>query len=109
MIAAGMLMCAWLVSIARYVPSSAIAVDLVLDGHAAGVRRYRPSGVVRPLEPQLAAVGVVRVHVVHVLREVVERVASGRRSAHPQLERRRRQLGERRVDLHPSLRTARES
>ena len=85
-------------------PVDAIAIHLVLDGHAGRMGRYGPSGVVRPFEAQFAAVRIVRVDVVHVLREVVDRVAPGRRSAHPQLERRRGQLGKRRVHLHPSLR-----
>src|SRR5580765_5948373 len=42
-------------------------------------------------------------HVVDVLREVVQRVAPRRRHAHAQLERRRVELGERGVDLQPVM------
>ena len=47
--------------------------------------------------------GDERVDVVHVLREVVQRIAARRRPAHSQLERRLRQLRERRFDLHPPM------
>ena len=79
MIAAGMLMCACVVSTAEIRAVDAVAVDLVLHRHAAAVAADGPPVRIRPRRRQLPAVGGERVHVVDVLREVVQRVAARRR------------------------------
>ena len=81
----------------------AVAEHLVLHGDAAAVSRHVPPVRVRPCRRQLAAVGREGVDVVHVLGEVVERVASRRRAAHPQLERPVADVRKRRLDLHPAV------
>ena len=49
------------------------------------------------------AVGREGVDVVHIFGEIVQRVASGRRAAHAQLERPVADVGKRRLDLHPAV------
>ena len=72
----------------------AIAVDLVLHRDAAAMAADVPAVRIRPCRLDLARVRAERVHVVDVLREIVQRVAARRRSAHPQLERARADVRE---------------
>ena len=81
----------------------AIAEHLVAHRHAAPVFADGPAGRIGPRDRQLAAVGPRGVHVVHVLREIVQRIAARRRYAHAQLERRVAELGEHGLDLHPVM------
>ena len=81
----------------------AIAVHLVAHCHAAAVSRDIPSVRVGPRRLYPATVGADRADVVHVLREIMKRIAAGRRSAHPQLERARFEIRKRRLDLHPPM------
>ena len=78
-----------------------IAVDLVAHGDAVGVRAHRPPRRIGSRDSQIVALGVHGLHVVHVLREVVNRIAPGRRPAHAQFERGRAEAGKRDLDLHP--------
>ena len=84
-------------------PVNPVAVDLVLDRDDIPVGRHGPSGLIGPLNRQLGAISRVRVDVVDVLGELVQRVSARRRPAHTKLEGRRRHGRERRVDLHPVM------
>ena len=79
----------------------AIAEHLVTHDHRRPVLGHRPAGGIRARDVQRAAFGRDGLHVVDVLREVVERVPSRRRDGHPQLQRLRGEVGEARLDLHP--------
>ena len=103
MIAAGMLMCACVVSTARYVPSTRSPYTLYFTVSAAAVRGHRPAVRIGARRRQLAAAWIEDVDVVDVLREVVQRVAARRRSAHPQLERRLIEIVEIDLHLHPAV------
>ncbi len=81
----------------------AIAVHLVFHGGAAAVAARVPAVRIRSRGLDLTPVRRRDVHVVHVLGEVVQRVPARRRSAHPQLERARSEVWERRLDLHPVM------
>ena len=84
-------------------PVHAIAEHLVLHCDAAAVSGHVPAVGIRPGGRQFAAVGGEGVHVVDVLREVMQRVTPRRRPAHAQLQRAAAELGERRLDLHPAM------
>ena len=87
-----------------------IAIDLVFDRHDARVHRHAPAGIVRLLDSKLPAICGVRIHVVDVLCEIVQRISSWRRPA---------DRGARgghaarplkcRLDLHPAPRGPREN
>ncbi len=78
-----------------------VAVDPVAHGRRAAVPGGHPAGGVGPRQRELRPVAAGHVHVVDVLREIVERVAPGRRPAHVQIERRAAEIRKRRFDLHP--------
>ncbi len=85
-------------------PVDGVPVHFVLHGDAAAMAAaHIPPVRIGPRRLQLAAVPREGVHVVHVLREIVQRVAAGRRAAHPELERHRCKIRERRFHLHPAM------
>ena len=81
----------------------AIAEHFVLHRHRGAMVRHAPAVRVGSHRRQLAPAVVSDVHVVDVFREIVERVAPGRRAAHAQLERAGAELGEGRLHLHPAV------
>ena len=83
--AAGMLMCACVLSIAEVGAVDAIAEDPVGHAHGAVVSGDVPLVRIRARDRQRRARGVGHAHVEDVLGELVQRVAAGRRAAHAQL------------------------
>ena len=97
---AGMFRCAWVASMARYVPSSLIAEHLVADAHCAAMAGDVPLRRIRTLDRERCARAVVYVHVVDVPREFVDGVSPRRGARHQHLERPRRHVRKRHLDLH---------
>ena len=81
----------------------AIAEDAITDANVRRVLGNDPLMRCRVRHAQGGARRVRDADVEHVLRELMKRVASRRRAAHVQLERCRRQVGERELDLHPAM------
>ena len=85
-------------------PVGVIAVDAVPHADRAVVDRDVPLIRVRPRRGQLGSLRVVRAQLEHVLPELVDRVPSGRRAAHAELERPvARHVGKRHLDFHPAM------
>ena len=80
-----------------------IAEHLVADAHRAAVAADVPLARIRTLDRQRRAGAVVHLDVVDVPCELVNGVSAGRRPRHHDLERARRHLGERDLDLHPMM------
>ena len=80
-----------------------IAEHLVADAHRAAMRRHIPLRRIRTLDAERPAGAVVDLHVVHIPRKFVDGVAPGRCARHHHLERARRHVGKRHLDLHPMM------
>ena len=81
----------------------AIAKHLVAHDHCAVVAGDIPLVQAGTARRQQAALAIGHLHVEHVLRELVERIAAGRHAAHPDFGRPCGQAGEAGLDLHPAL------
>ena len=81
----------------------AIAEYLVAQRQGAAVLVHRPSIWVGPFRRQLASVSAHNLDVVDIYREVVQRVAPRRGTAHAQFEWLGTEIGEPRFDLHPMM------
>ena len=80
-----------------------VAEDLVDDAHGAVVTGDVPLVHVRPREGERRALAVERFEGEDVLRELVHRVASGRRPAHPRVKRLPTDPLDGHLDLHPVM------
>ena len=100
---AGMFRCACVASTLEIGAVDAIAKDAVGDDDRAVVTGHVPLVQIGTRGRERRALAVAHRDVEHVLRELVQRIASRRRAAHADLQRPGRNLGEGHLDLHPAM------
>jgi len=86
----------------------AIAEDAIVHAYLRSMLRHVPFVRVHVRHRKRSALSIHDPEVEDVLREVVQRVASGRGSAHQQLQRHGRQIAQRHVDVHQPVVAIRE-